>query len=297
MPGVPSVMIFAEGENMLNESIIRNCKAKIERDGERYLEAKRRWLSGESLSSIEKNMRYPRHALSMMLQSEGYEIKRCGQKYHYNDTYFETIDTEEKAYWLGFLYADGEIDSVGRYCLRLGLSIKDYYHVKRLRDILAPDIPIMTYDALNSQTQKYHRATRVSFCSKKLVLSLIKKGCTQAKEQTLSMPYEYIPEDLLRHFIRGFFDGDGCAFISKGKVMIDFLSASPQIIYDIQDKLVKDIKIAKNKICSRKRFDRSMTLYSFRNAKQKDIVNLYHYFYDDATIFLKRKEEILRKAF
>lgn len=43
-------------------------------------------------------------------------------------TYFENIDTEEKAYWLGFLYADGYVNA-NEDKIELCLAEKDFHHL------------------------------------------------------------------------------------------------------------------------------------------------------------------------
>ena len=81
--------------------------------GEKYEEAKDLFLEGHSLSAVERITGYNRKWLSQLLKAEGYDVKRNNQKYNYNETAFEQIDDEEKAYWLGFLYADGCVTIMG----------------------------------------------------------------------------------------------------------------------------------------------------------------------------------------
>ena len=273
-------------------------KRKIAREGSRYLEAKTRWLAGESLTSIEKELNFDRHVVSTLLKFEGYNIKKNGQKYTYNTHFFDEINTEEKAYWLGFLYADGEIVCMGHYALRLGLSIKDYSHIAALRDIICPNMPIIEYDALETKYHRYHRSARVTFCSKELVESLISAKCFPSKEQCLSIPFDIVPKNLIRHFIRGFFDGDGSTSAYKGthRAYISFLSASKQIIKEIRDIMINEVGLNPTKLYCNKRSENGMTLYFFRNSAKKDIAKFYAYIYRDATICLERKKRIVENV-
>ena len=81
------------------------------------------------------------------------------RKYSLNEDYFKKIDTETKAYWLGFLYADGQISADSRYSLRLALSKKDYNHIVKLKnelsDLLGIKVDLITTGAIkNKRVQK-----------------------------------------------------------------------------------------------------------------------------------------------
>lgn len=62
-------------------------------------------------------------------------------KYHYFFDAFKAIDTPEKAYWLGFLYADGAVIK-DRNVIELTLTKKDVSHIKRFRSFLKTNAPI-----------------------------------------------------------------------------------------------------------------------------------------------------------
>lgn len=283
---------------MENKLVEDYCKRQIEKDGERYQEAKRRWLNGESLSSIEKDMHYNRRTISKLLKFEGYEVKTCGRKYTYNHHIFDKIDTEEKAYWLGFFYADAEISILTHYILRIGLKAEDRDHIAKMRDFIAPDVPIESYEALETKSKKYHRASRVTFSSKKLVEALIDKGCVPNKGQTLRIPFEHLSQDLIHHFIRGFFDGDGCCSLIEngGRLAVSFLSASKQIISEIRQILINQLEVNPNKLACYKRKPTSQPLYSFSNSAKADIKKIYNYLYNNATIYLERKKNTFDKV-
>ena len=69
-------------------------------------------------------------------------------EYNYNEKYFETIDNEHKAYWLGFLYADGYVEPIYRknkikaFRIEIGLSIEDKHHLELLLQDIESDVPI-----------------------------------------------------------------------------------------------------------------------------------------------------------
>ena len=49
---------------------------------------------------------------------------------------FDTIDSEEKAYWLGFIYADGWISDANN-CFTLTLQQRDVEHLLKFNEFIA----------------------------------------------------------------------------------------------------------------------------------------------------------------
>lgn len=132
------------------------------------------------------------------------------RKYALDDTFFDVIDTEAKAYWLGFITADGcvQAGAVGtagwqRHQVSVKLKASDAGHLEKLKADLAAENPIY----FDPQATKGHPAAGISFSSQRLVGSLIRLGVTPRKSLTL-MPWSG-PPDLMRHYWRGVFDGDG----------------------------------------------------------------------------------------
>lgn len=157
-------------------------------------------------------------------------------KYQLNESYFNIIDNANKAYFLGFLYADGYIDEgfdrKGNFkrrgqTLNLTLKLEDTYILELLRKDIQSEKPLMY---IKSQ-DKY----RLCICSKHLVSSLVKLGCGQAKTFTLKFPTEdQVPKHLLSHFIRGYFDGDGTIYFKEGVQYVTSVQSSFQIISTMQ---------------------------------------------------------------
>lgn len=109
---------------------------------------------------------------------------------------FSSVDSPEKAYWLGFLMADGSVD---RYSLRIELSERDLSHLTKMQSFLKSNHPI-------SKTRK--GCHRISINSTELVKSMKKWGIVPNKtDKAISTPE--IESRLIPYFYRGFFDGDG----------------------------------------------------------------------------------------
>jgi hypothetical protein len=120
-----------------------------------------------------------------------------------NSEYFDIIDSEDKAYWLGYLVADACIgESVGtRRSLRFYLAKKDESAIEQF----AKDISYKgKLRDVRSRNQK-----GICFNNPRLCSSLIDKGYLDWKETGSARLIDSLDSTLIRHFIRGFFDGDG----------------------------------------------------------------------------------------
>ncbi len=130
------------------------------------------------------------------------------RKYDLDDCFFDSIDTEAKAYWLGFITADGCVRSgpqgtAGWNLNQVNVKLKasDAGHLEKLKADLSAESPLIPVP------HKSHPGVQVSFSSRRLVGSLMRIGVTPRKSLTVQ-PWTG-PDDLMRHYWRGMFDGDG----------------------------------------------------------------------------------------
>lgn len=132
------------------------------------------------------------------------------RKFTVDFNFFENIDTEEKAYTLGFLYADG--------CIASTLNKIQFDQLEPQEDILFKIKEVMQAEApIHTHKGKHNRTRyRLLVCSKKMCQDLLKLGIIPNKSLTLTFPTK-VPQEFLRHFIRGYFDGDGCIWIGNEK--------------------------------------------------------------------------------
>lgn len=192
-------------------------------------------------------------------------------------TQFEKIDTEEKAYWLGFLYADGSVGSKESK-IELGLAEKDLSHIEKFKNFMGLSNKI----SYRPQSHSY----RFSFRSDNCKADLIKQGCVPKKSLILKFPTEnQVPFYLIKHFIRGYFDGDGWFTNTESCFQVgiigteDFIKGFLNCIDNINTK---------NTI---------FTVHRENGAKRyvfgalNDVTNFLNWIYKDATIYLDRKYE------
>jgi len=133
--------------------------------------------------------------------------------------YFQNIDTEEKAYWLGFIAADGCVhQNLGKWYFSIQLSSVDYEHLVKLKTALGFSGKTSRASSSNKITGKIYSGVRFSARSSALVGCLLDCGITPRKSLTLE-PWDGPPE-LMRHYWRGLIDGDG--FIWKNQLHRDW---------------------------------------------------------------------------
>jgi hypothetical protein len=123
------------------------------------------------------------------------------RKYQFNERFFQEIDSEEKAYWLGFISADGCVDRRGLQLI-IALGRKDKSHLIKFCSAIGWAGPIV--DKVGS---KKTLESWITICSVKLIADLNSLGVTPAKSQTL-IPWTG-PSHLMPHYWRGMIDGDG----------------------------------------------------------------------------------------
>ncbi len=118
-------------------------------------------------------------------------------------------------------------------------------------------------------------------------------GIVQNKTAKEFLPLSIIDENLVNHLIRGFFDGDGTVFIrtDNSKLYNQRLEfgfcGNAFILQQIKDILMNKLNISDNKIVTRKERNICQLMFS----KYDDILNFYHYIYDNASFYLQRKKE------
>jgi len=201
------------------------------------------------------------------------------RKYKLNEDFFKIIDTEEKAYLLGFLFADGYINEKLFY-VDITLHMKDKEILNIFVKYLYPEGRPL------SKIRKNY--LRLIINSKVLVSNLVKHGCMQAK--TFKIKFPEIPNILQKDFIRGYFDGDGCISSSNDSLTISFIGT-----IEFLDKLNKilDNNCNLNETIYDKRYkERDNNIRSLRFGGNIIINRIYHYIYDNSNLYLKRKKDV-----
>lgn len=139
-------------------------------------------------------------------------------QYRLDDGFFDDVNTEAKAYWLGFINADGWVQAgpVGtagwqRHQVSVKLKASDSGHLEKLKADMSAENPVLPVRG----PREAHAGAQITLSSVHLVGSLIRLGVTPAKSLTAT-PWDG-PADLMRHYWRGMFDGDGTIVKHPGR--------------------------------------------------------------------------------
>ena len=214
-------------------------------------------------------------------------------KYYYNKDYFCKIDTEEKAYWLGFLYADGCInrfytnEKLRSMTLELTLCKSDREHLVKFLECIESNVPIK--ERRNKMNGKEYISYRVQINCTKMCYDLIDKGCIPCKTYTIKLPDESkVPRKFMRDFLRGYFDGDGCISISykDSYAHIESNITGMQNMMNEISAYLFDNRIV-NKIPKQNKKNNTVAVSIYFYGKDNKM--FLDYIYKDSCVYLERK--------
>jgi hypothetical protein len=247
------------------------------------------YLRGESLTNISKILKIDRKKLSKLLKQDNIAIRYNNQKHIYNEAFFEKIDTEEKAYWLGFMYADGYVDDFSKYEFSLSLKMSDEEHVEKFARTIVVGEPHIARERNTALNGIVFQSCRFSVANKKMVLDLINLGCLPNKSLILTFPStKIVPKHLQRYFIRGHFDGDGCVTygLKPYKHIGMKINSTENFLASVQDVFKKNVP---NYTCVKLFYMARDNVYLLCKGGTNAVRSLFEYLYKDATIYLPRK--------
>lgn len=231
-----------------------------------------------SMTSIAKILSIDPSVVKRILKENNIDIKKINhRKYLINENFFDNIDTEKKAYMLGFLFADGAV-AKDKYSFTLSLAIKDKAILEKFANYIFID---NTINHIKNYIYKNKEYSKINFCSKYMIEKLINYGCTPAKSLTLQFPNLTNPF-ILRHFIKGYFDGDGSI---ASKTHIFTITSTLQFCQSIKDILYKYTK-ANCQIYKYK------NIYRLTAHGRNKILDIFNWLYLDSNTHLLRKFEI-----
>jgi hypothetical protein len=224
-------------------------------------------------------------------------IKRRNNKTIIKD-FMQDIDTPEKSYILGLIFADG---SVSKNTVKITLHKNDIDILLKIREYLIPNIKL--------HTDKNNVSLIIS--SKEMVNNLHNFGITNTKTyDDFSIPdlfnFGLGSKSLYRHFIRGYFDGDGTIFQDGKYLKFNICSITPKILEDIQKiftenniKSYINVEKRQGKIYKLPQGNSSTNckdMYRLFVAKKESLIKLYNFLYSSNTDFyISRKKQTFDK--
>jgi len=238
------------------------------------------YKEGRSTRKVAEEIGKHHASVYTVLLKYGCETRDVRQ-YLLKEDFLDNIDSEIKSYFLGWMYADGNV-----YGSTAQLKIADLDILQLFGSFLYDGEPIIVE---KKKGKKHHKqAYSLQMNSQKLCKQLTSLGCGPAKTFKIRFP-KWLPYSLLPSFFRGYFEGDGWICISKpGKLHLSLewaFMSNPHFIEEAKNFLSKELGIS---TCSRKRWKSAVFYSGDRHA----IASLTDYVYGIKPAFvLQRKYE------
>ncbi|SHJ48604.1 LAGLIDADG family homing endonuclease [Tepidibacter formicigenes] len=262
-------------------------KSKFTHEQQRYMVEM--YKSGLSTVQISKHFKCTASGIAYLIKKHLGELrtnKENSRFYNYNKDYFKEINNSEKAYWLGFIYADGYVKRNGKSKMfGIALSIDDKEHLEKFKKSIEATYPIKVYNPIeNSYSKKQY--CRIQIFGEEIFNNLVKHGVIENKTLRLEPPN--IKKDLVPHFIRGYMDGDGTiTYNSSNKKEFRVKIVGVKNMLNFIKKFIEENNIATiNKFYQRRKTDKVYSIELGGNNQVKKFLDLI---YKDSTIYLDRK--------
>ena len=204
-------------------------------------------------------------------------VEKSIRRYSLDERFFEVIDTEDKAYSLGFIVADGSVDDkCGR--VKISLHEKDVDVLEKISIAMGSESPISFIPKKNQRA--------VCFNSRIMVNDLARIGVLPRKSLTMDASvWDHVPVELQRHFLRGYLDGDGCIFLNKKyssgtKYLVQVIGTEDFLRGTFDEYYPTTCKLYKYKTCE---------MHCWKLSSKAGCMEFLSKIYDNSTIYLERK--------
>lgn len=241
------------------------------------------YLNGKTNKELSIKFGLHRTTIQRILKKNNIKLRDqsiTSKKYEINEFFFRNINNQNKAYILGLIYADGNLY---KNQIEITLTESD----KSLLEAVGAKIyfsvpPLKWRDGRETKNRKNKPQYRLLITNKTIANDLRSIGLIENKSLKIRLPN--IPENLYSHFIRGFFDGDGCLHISRYKEnnRISIIS-NPAFLEDIKNVIEKTLKIR----CYNN--PKTITVNSLNIYGNLQLKKFLNWLYNDAELKLERK--------
>jgi len=228
---------------------------------------------GMTIYKIAKSIGEYEQAVSNLLRKH-IDIPK-NEYYAFNESYFETIDSEDKAYFLGFIAADGCIaaNNKGTKILTISLAEKDRSVLESFKECLEAEQPIK---------ELARQQVRFVVARKKIIEDIEKYDIGERKSLTMGPILQNIPDDFKSHFLRGYFDGDGSIFQTK--------TGSKEMVHYVAIRGTKEFLEELQEYCGIKGALQFNTgTHQWRFGAKSDVLKFRDIIYSDSIHHLQRK--------
>ena len=226
--------------------------------------------------------------------------------YKANFNYFDKIDSPDKAYWLGFIWADGYIAKRTRtqnshtrieYNLKLAIKEGDASHIQKFLDCIDSNYPVHLYRSTGFNRENWMEAR--AFITNLHMCSLLYEGYGIIPGRyDISLILRILPKEYEKYFILGVFDVDGSFVAYQGhygdKMNVAF-GGSESLLRFIENHLVVNNVISKADTVSglrklhQRHEGRDGVWRTLNFAGKPQCMKIINYLYQDTPIYLERK--------
>lgn len=236
--------------------------------------------NNKSLTIAQCAKKYGIHRQTLSRKLKELDMYEDRRKYKFDENFFESINCEEKAYWLGFLLADGCLKSQSNK-VNIRISCKDIKHLVKFRNDINSNHPIHTEKTVIGS--KGYDICSIGVESSKIYNDLLSLKLMPHKS-TNEICYENIRVDLIPHYIRGIYDGDG--WLSKNSNCTELgFGMSYEALEFIKRSFERYAFVKEYKIRPYK------GIFRYRITSKMEVIKALKYMYINSTVSLDRKYE------
>lgn len=253
-----------------------------------------RYQNGEKVSDLKKEYNMSQANLNALMRYRN--IPQRGTQHFCNFRYFENIDTEDKAYFLGFIYADGNL-----YRNSMKITIRDYDIdvLEKLKKYMNSNHPIYKKplsDWSGKEVLKKDGIVELIISQKKIREDLNKHGVFPNKTHTLESLPSTVSDKLIKHFIRGYIDGDG----SFGRYVHNDgyerssvnIVGTKKFLIELSHKVSQLTGINFNTTLYDRYPERETNTRALTMTGNEKVLDFLNWVYDSSTVYMNRKHDV-----
>lgn len=251
--------------------------------------------SGIPLHKIGEELHFSAETVREKLIERGIHIKtqsECNRKYSINEHYFDEIDTANKAYLLGLLYADGcrAKDSNG---ILIALQERDCGILEKFKKELETEQPLYFRDYTEDQSRQNQYVLCIH--NKRIAESLYKYGVIPNKEFQVEYP-DFLEKELVSHFIRGYVDGDGSISHNPKEKRMSMTGTS-MLLEGIKNYIETELGVHCTIYIPHRKKNKQNVTRTLSIAGGLQVKKVLDHIYKDAELYIERKHQYYQNMY
>ena len=246
------------------------------------------YKKGFRLPQIADIYNVDRHTIGRAFKKNGFVTDR--KTYHCDEHYFDNINTQDKAYIIGLLWADG-CNQLERGIVTIQLQERDQKILEQSKNVSCNERPLHKTE-LNNRNPNWQNSIRLTWQSRHMAEILNNYGMVPRKSLVLEFP-DWLDESLYPHFIRGYMDGDGSIYYSQQRNVFRASMIGTKMFVDIVKDICEKVGVKTSLYHKNEHNDITYNLYTTSNSGTFTFLN---WIYKDANLKLERKYNKYQQA-